>query len=271
MKKIGVAGTGNMGRAIVEGLLASGKADPSALAVYDKDPRRVEELVEQWGITAATGNGALAACSDVVVVAVKPADVPSVLREMAPCLGEGTVVVSVAAGVGTDAVSRGLGGWPKVARAMPNTPALVGAGATALYFTPQLQAEEREFVLGMFSAVGIAVEVEREELLDAVTALSGSGPAFVALFVEALADGGVRAGLTRQLALELAVQTVYGAALLLKQRELHPAVLKDMVSSPAGTTIEGLAALEAGAFRGSVVEAVRAAFSRSRKLASGEA
>lgn len=265
---LGVIGTGNMGAALVRGVVRAGALPPGRIVVSDSDVGRASALASELGLAAATTNHELAAGSEVVLLAVKPGVVPAVLAEIAPALTAEQTLVSIAAGVTLAKIKACLGvASPVLVRVMPNTPALVGAGVLAVS-APGVAGDRRAELVRLLSAVGQVVEVG-EELMDAVTGLSGSGPAFVFVFIEALADGGVAAGLPRPIAMQLAIETVAGAAKLVQETGQHPGALKDAVASPGGTTIAGLSELERGGFRGLVAAAVRAAAQRSRELSAG--
>jgi pyrroline-5-carboxylate reductase len=270
MKGLGFLGAGNMGEAMIFGVLSAGLLPPSRIFVVDPSPGRAEELREKHGVVpCATAEEMLAAC-DTVVLAVKPQVLPSLLGSLPPGAAQGRLLLSVAAGVRLSAILSRVGEGASVARAMPNAPASVGAASTGIFFSPAVTAEERGRALSVFESFGTVAELQKEEQLDAVTALSGSGPAYAFLFVEALADGGVRAGLPRDTALRLAAATLEGAGRMVRETGLHPGALKDMVMSPSGTTAAGVAALEEGAFRGTILAAVQAAFDRCRELSRGE-
>ena len=265
---LGVIGAGNMGAALVRGIVRAGALSAGRIAVSDADPGRAAALAAELGVTQGATNRELASASEHLLLAVKPGIVPSVLGEIAPALTPAQTLVSIAAGVPIARIRAALGdAKPAIVRVMPNTPALVGAGVFAVS-APGMPEERRSDLTRLLGAVGLVVEVG-EELMDAVTGLSGSGPAFVFVLIEALADGGVGAGLPRPLAQQLAVQTVAGAAKLVQESGQHPGALKDMVASPGGATIAGLAELERGGFRGLVAAAVRAAAQRSRELSAG--
>lgn len=260
--KLGFIGAGSMGGAIIRGLLEAGRVTRENLTFYDPDPARQKEM-EYYGLEAALNNPEVMH-AQVVVLAVKPQAMGMVLAEIKEFARPGHLIISIAAGVPLKVLEAAFPDC-RVIRAMPNTPTMVGAGMAALSPGRGATPDDVALALELFEAVGRAVVVE-EKLLDAVTGLSGSGPAFVAVFIEALADGGVKMGLPRSLALTLAAQTVLGTAQLCLEAELHPGVLKDRVTSPGGTTIEGLHVLEQGGFRGIVMSAVEAAAFRAQEL-----
>lgn len=263
---IGFVGAGNMGEAMIRGILAAKVAAPRAIRVHDARRGRATELKERFGVTPAPSITALVRASDTVIVAVKPKDVPGVLKEIPRAAARGRLFVSIAAGIRTVSLLSALGDDAAVVRAMPNTPAQVGMGSTGLFFTRGVSPVQRERALALFASLGAVAEFPREDLLDVVTALSGSGPAYTFLFIEALADGAVRAGMGREEAVLLAAATVEGAGRMVRETGKHPGELKDLVTSPGGTTAAGIAALERGAFRGTVMEAVFAAWQRCREL-----
>lgn len=267
-QKIGFIGGGNMAGALVRGLLAAGLARPEQLRVSEPNEVRRSELASELGVSVSSDNRRVADESDVVVIAVKPQVLPGVLRELhGSDPKQAKLWVSVVAGVTTQTLETGLGSAPRVVRSMPNTPAIVGAGATALAGGAHARPEDLELAQSLFGSVG-DTSVLDESLLDAITGLSGSGPAYVMLVIEALSDGGVRAGLPRAIATRFAAQTVFGAAKLLLETKQHPAQLKDAVTSPGGTTSAGLEELERHGVRGALIAAVQAATRRSRELGS---
>ncbi|MGE5190061.1 MAG: pyrroline-5-carboxylate reductase [Gemmatimonadota bacterium] len=266
MKGVGFFGAGNMGEAMIRGIVGAKVLPPRDVHVLDIRAGRARELSRRYGVSPADGAPALLAACDTIVLAVKPKDVPAALEALGRANLKGKLVISIAAGVPTAALRDALGRDAAVVRAMPNTPAQVGMGSTGLYFAPGLSERRKDTARKIFSALGTVAEFAREELLDAVTALSGSGPAFAFLFIEALADGAVRAGMGRDEALRLAASTVEGAGRMVRETGKHPGELKDMVTSPGGTTAAGIAALEAGAFRGTVMAAVYAAWQRCREI-----
>jgi len=268
-QRIGFLGAGAMGEALAGGLVAAGVA-PERLRAADPDASQRERIARSHGIEATADNASVVRASDVVVVAVKPAVVSRMLvalRKEAPDALAAPLWISIAAGVSLSRLAADLPPGARIVRAMPNTPALVREGATAYAANANATEADRAAAQALFETVGLAWEAPDESLLDAVTGLSGSGPAYVFVFLEALADAGVRAGLPREAAHRLACQTVLGAAKLALQSGLHPGQLKDRVTSPGGTTIAGLARLEAGGFRAAVLEAVEAATRRSKELA----
>ncbi|MBI4635799.1 MAG: pyrroline-5-carboxylate reductase [Candidatus Rokubacteria bacterium] len=267
-KKVGFVGAGNMGEALIKGLLGAALVPADAIYAADVRADRVRDLGRQYGIRVARDNGELTRQVDVVIMAVKPQIMDEVLQEIAPALGRERLMISIAAGVSTARVRAALGKEARLIRVMPNTPALVLEGVTAIARASGLAPGDLETAQEIFSAVGKVV-VLGEDLLDAVTGLSGSGPAYVAMVIESLADGGVKMGLDRATAMTLATQTVLGAARLLGETGLHPGALKDMVSSPGGTTIAGIAALEEGGLRTTLIKAVERATLRSRELGRG--
>lgn len=269
-KRVGFVGSGNMGEALIRGLVEANLVPAASIVTYDVRDDRLRELEKRYGIRLAQDNASLVRDVDVVVLAVKPQIMDSVLREIAPAVSRAKLLISIAAGVSTARIRAALGKDARLIRVMPNTPALVLAGVTAIAKADGLEAGDLELAGELFSAVGRVVTLD-ESAIDAVTGLSGSGPAYVAIFIEALADGGVRMGLDRATALALATQTVLGAARQLAETGMHPAVLKDMVSSPGGTTIAGVAALEESGFRAAAIKAVEQATLRSRELGRGPA
>ena len=267
-RKVGFVGAGNMGEALIKGLLAADLVPAEAVYVTDVRLERLKELDRQYGVQIAANNTELVRQVDVVLLAVKPQIMEPVLREIAPAVTRKRLLISIAAGISTAKIREALGKDARLIRVMPNTPALVLEGVTAIAKAEGLEPGDLDIAGEIFSAVGRVV-VLGEELMDAVTGLSGSGPAYVALVVESLADGGVRMGLDRLTAMTLATQTVLGAARLLLETGMHPGALKDMVSSPGGTSIAGIAALEEGGIRNTFIKAVERATLRSRELGRG--
>jgi pyrroline-5-carboxylate reductase len=269
---IACIGSGNMGAALMKGAAGiAGIADGGNIGFADADTSKAEAAARSLGALVYASNTEAAMKGDFIFLAVKPQVLPAVLEEIAPALKarlaepNPPVVVSMAAGFSIANIRSLLGSPIPLVRIMPNTPALISQGVIAMTVSPETPADKAAELEKLLSAAGIVDRIE-EKYLDAVTGLSGSGPAFVCIFIEALADGGVRAGLPRDKALRFAAQTVLGTAALVKETGRHPGELKDMVTSPAGTTIAGVAALENGAFRGTVMNAVEAAWKRSAEL-----
>ena len=264
LMKIGFIGCGKMGSALIQGVLAAKLSEPREVTVHDRVAEPAETLGTESGICVAGSNSEVAEASDIVVLCVKPDDAIPAVAEAAREL-EGKRLVSIVAGVTIAALEDAARKDCFVVRVMPNTAVLVQKGASAYAVGAGVSEKDAEIVGRIFSSVGRAYRV-KETLLDAVTGLSGSGPAYFYLFIEALADGGVQMGLPRDLALSLAVQTAAGAAEMVTQTMMHPAVLREMVTSPGGTTIAGLAELERAGMRSAVMNAVRAATLRAREL-----
>ena len=256
-----------MGEALISRLISLKTFPAEAIAVGDPSAARRQFLVETYGVQALADNQAVLANAEVVLVAVKPQAFAKVVPDLQAAAGQQTsLLLSIMAGTPLATLEAAVPGWP-VVRAMPNTPATVGAGMTAIASGQHATADHLQQARTIFEAVGDVVEVP-ENLINAVTGLSGSGPGYVAIMIEALADGGVAVGLPRAIALQLAIQTVKGTATLLQETDLHPAVLKDRVTSPGGTTIAGIAQLEVGNLRAALINAVRAACDRADELGS---
>lgn len=266
-EKIGFIGGGRMAEALIKGLLSAGLIERKFLVAADPDPSRRALLEEQYTIACTDNSGQVAADCRIVILAVKPQVMGQVLDGLAAHLRRDSLLISIAAGIPISLIERHLGGAKAgIVRVMPNTPALVLAGASALSAGKGVSADDLLLARSIFDAVGTSVVVE-EGYLDAVTGLSGSGPAYVFSFIEALIDAGVKTGLARPVASELALQTVYGSVLLAMEEGKHPAELRAMVTSPGGTTIAGLHVLERAGFTGIIMDAVEAATKRSRELA----
>lgn len=265
-KKIGFIGCGNMGKAIILGLLASKVVSPQHIIAYDILTPITAELARQHGITAAASSAALAQQADILFLAVKPDVISTSLREIAAVVTPEQVLVSIAAGVTLEAISTLVGAHAKVVRVMPNTPALVREAICSLTPNAQVTPDELAQVSQLLAGIG-RVEPVPEYLIHAVTGVGGSAPAFVFILIEAMADAAVAGGLTRQQAYQFAAQTVLGSAKLVLESGLHPGALKDNVCSPGGTTIEGVAVLEEKGFRAAIYQAVRASTQKSQRLA----
>jgi pyrroline-5-carboxylate reductase len=268
MKKVGFIGAGNMAEAMLRGIIDAKLLPARDIFVQDVRAKRVQELARRYGVSVSASLSDLARKCGTIVFAVKPQVVPEVLEAMPKGEWKGKLFLSIVAGVKTRVFMASLGKGGCVVRAMPNTPAQVGMGSTGVFFASPVTNAQKEWARKIFSSFGSVAEFAREELLDVVTALSGSGPAYAFLFIEALADGAVRSGMGREEALRLASATVEGAARMVRETGKHPGQLKDMVTSPGGTTAAGVAALERGAFRGTVMDAVFAAWQRCRELST---
>jgi pyrroline-5-carboxylate reductase len=269
-KKVGFIGAGNMGEALIKGLVAANLVRPEAIYASDVRLERLKALDQQYGIQLLADNAELVRQVDIVILAVKPQIMAPALRQIASAVTKKKLLISIAAGVSTTTMRAALGKEARLIRVMPNTPALVLEGVTAVAKAEGLEPGDLDTAGEIFSAVGRVVVLD-EELMDAVTGLSGSGPAYVAVVIESLADGGVKMGLDRITAMTLATQTVLGAARLMIETGMHPGALKDMVSSPGGTSIAGIAALEEGGIRTTFIKAVERATLRSRELGRGPA
>jgi pyrroline-5-carboxylate reductase len=265
--KFGLIGGGVMGESLLSRLIARGIYQPSEVIVSEPQSSRQDFLKQEYDVAVTTDNRLVfAQAKEVVFLAVKPQVFSAIAQELADIITieHSPLIISILAGVTLNQLEAAFEQLP-VIRAMPNTPATVGAGITAICFGAYTNTKHHQIAQQVFSAVGEVVEVS-EALMDAVTGLSGSGPAYVALLIEALADGGVAAGLPRAVANQLALQTVLGTATLLQETKMHPAELKDRVTSPGGTTIAGIAKLEQAGFRSALIEAVKAATERSQEL-----
>lgn len=263
--KFGFIGAGNMAEALVSGMLNGGLAESSAIRVTDVSSFRLRHFQDSYSVTSSQENMALTQWSNVILLCVKPQTMDHVLSEIHAKLSSEQLVISVAAGYPIKRIREHLGQDVPIVRAMPNTPAVIRQGVTAITCGDNLTAQQTQLAQNIFEAVGNVVMVD-ESLMDAVTGLSGSGPAYVYLMIEALADAGVRVGLPRSTAHVLATQTVLGAAKMVEVSGEHPAVLKDRVTSPGGTTIAGIRELEAGGLRATIINAVEAATNRSVEL-----
>lgn len=264
-RKIAFLGAGNMAGALIKGLLRAEACAPEDVFAVDVRPERLDELRQAHGVRVGRDVAEATAWADVVVLSTKPQVFDRVLPLVAGAIRKDALVVSIAAGVPVEAIEARLPAGTRVIRTMPNTPVLVDAGATAIAPGTHASDEDVALVRRIFDSVGISIVLE-EGLLDAVTGLSGSGPAYIFLIIEALADAGVKVGLHRESAQRLAAQTVLGAAKLLIETGEHPGRLKDMVTSPGGTAIAGLHTLEAGGLRTTLIDAVESATARSREL-----
>ena len=263
--ELGIIGTGNIGSALLKTILRKNLISEKNLSFYDKDKTVAEELSAQLNVKVAENNAELARSSRYILLAVKPQVIDNVLDEIGSHLTTDHTLISIAAGISLEHLSKFCNKEVGIIRIMTNTPLLVGMGASAIAHNSKINAESIEFVKKLFNSGGIVVELD-EEHIDAVTGLSGSGPAYIFVIIEALADGGVKMGLSRKIALKLAAQTTLGAAKLILETGMHPGELKDMVASPGGTTITALHELEKAGLRATLIRAVEVATERSKAL-----
>jgi pyrroline-5-carboxylate reductase len=263
--KIGFLGAGKMATALARGFLHAKLVTPKQLFAADPADASRKQFAAATGAKTVASNRAAAQAANILILATKPDQTAAALAEISAAFTKNHLLISIAAGVTLAKLENNLPPNARVIRVMPNTPALVGAGASGLAPGKHATAADGELAQRLLSAIGLALPV-KENLLDAVTGLSGSGPAYVYQFIEALSDGGVASGLPRDVATKLAAQTVLGAAKMVLETGQHPGALKDQVASPGGTTIEGLHELEKGKLRATVMNAVRAATEKSKKL-----
>ena len=257
-----------MGGILLQAFLKNNLLQPEQIVATVQHPDRAQALSAQFGIEVGTDNREAAEKADVILLGVKPLQVPSVVAEIAPALNPAKMLLSFAASVKTRAIEDAAGCDLAVIRAMPNTPAMLAAGATALCGGRFVTPEQMGIAQRIFATVGRTVVVD-EKHMDAVTGLSGSGPAFVYIIIEAMAEAGVNVGLPRDVATQLAAQTVYGSARMVLETGYHPALLKDQVTTPAGCTVDGILELEEGGLRVTLIKAVKRATQRARELAAG--
>lgn len=262
--KIGFIGSGNMCGAIVDGIVKSG-FEPKNITVSGVIEEQLDRFMEHYDVLTATDNTAVAADSDVLFLCVKPNVIYSVIDEIKDCVSENTIIVSIAAGQSIEKLESAFDKKIKLVRLMPNTPALVGEGMTAMTYNTNVSADEAENVKKILDSFG-KTEIVPEKLMDAVTAVSGSSPAYVFMFIEAMADAAVMGGMPRNQAYTFAAQSVLGSAKMVLETKKCPSELKDMVCSPAGTTIEAVASLERNGFRGAVIDAMKACMDKSKNI-----
>jgi len=268
-KKIAIIGCGKMGSIIAQGLINQKISSRKDIIVTDIDSARLEFLRKSMKLKVSLNNEKSVKSADIIVLAIKPQNMAQTLKEISPAIDKTKIVVSIAAGITTGFIESHLAQGVRVLRVMPNTPAQIGEGAAAVAKGSFAKKADVQLAHIIFKAVGMSVEVE-ETLIDAVTGLSGSGPAYCFLIIEALIDAGVKMGLPRDLAAKLAMQTMLGAARLCLTSDKSPAELREMVTSPGGTTVAGLKVLEDGNIRSTIISAVEAATKRSKELAGGK-
>ena len=263
--QIGIIGGGVMAENILRGLLQAGLFSADQITVSDIPPERLNYLKSTFKVKTSLDNHELVSRSDIIVLAVKPQNMKGLLNEIKAVVNPKKLLLSIAAGVTSETISQGLSGKCRIIRIMPNIAAKVLESASALCLGPSATFDDLNIAKQIFEAIGKTIVID-EELMDAVTGLSGSGPAYIFLVIDALADAGVKVGISRSIALKLAVQTCLGAAKLVLETDELPAKLKDQVTSPGGTTIAGLHVLEKGGVRGAIMDAVDAAVARSKEL-----
>lgn len=263
--KIGFIGLGNMADAIIGGMLKEGIVEAADIIGSAKTDATLEKMAQKYDIVVTNDNAEVASKSDVLILAVKPQFFAEVIENIKTVTTEDTLIISIAAGKSIAWIEEAFGKSIKLVRCMPNTPALVGEGCTGVCLNGRVSEEEKDYSLKLMKSFGRA-SIIPERLIDAVGAVSGSSPAFVFMFIEAMADAGVAAGMTRVQAYEFAAQAVYGSAKLMLESGKHPGELKDMVCSPGGTTIQGVKVLEEKGMRGAVMSALEACVEKSKKL-----
>jgi pyrroline-5-carboxylate reductase len=265
-KKICILGTGNMGQALVSGLVGSGSSKPQDIVCTDVREVKLKAIEKQYGVQISTSNLEAVSQADIIIYAVKPQIMATVLNETSEKLDMSKLIISIAAGVPMEAIESCLNKELRLIRVMPNIAAAVKEAATAIAAGRHASKEDVQLAMEIFDSIGKSVFIQENYLMDAITGLSGSGPAYIFLIVEAMADAGVKVGLSRQEALFLSAQTVLGAAKMLIETQEHPGQLRDRVTSPGGTAIAGLATLEEGGLRTTLIHAVEVATNRSREL-----
>ena len=265
-KKIGMIGTGNMGCALIDGLIRSGAAQAVNIICSDASEQQLVEVSDKYHVATTTDNTEVVQAADIVIYAIKPQIMATVLKETARFLDMSKLVISIAAGVPLAAIEALLNKDLRLIRVMPNVAVAVREGATGVAAGGHATVEDIDLAMAIFNSVGRSIFLKENYLMDAITGLSGSGPAYIFMIVDALADAGVKVGLSRKDALVLASQTILGSAKLLLETKAHPGELKDSVTSPGGTAIAGLHTLEKGGLRTTLINAVEAATNRSKEL-----
>lgn len=266
-KELGIIGVGKIGSGLLKRLICTNTIEKNKIIIYDVDEERLKERSHKYDVESARNNLELVKASKFILIAVIPQVINKVLHEIGSIITEQQTVISIAAGISLNHINSFIDKDIGLVRVMTNTPALIGAAATAIAYNKKVNEQELEFAKKIFNAVGLVVELE-EKHLDAVTGLSGSGPAYIFIIIESLADGGVKMGLPRDIAQKLAAQTVLGAAKLLIETNKHPGELKDMVATPGGTTIAAIHEIESAKLRATLISAVEVATLKSKSLNS---
>lgn len=264
--KIGFIGTGNMGGSFLKGLIISKFVNGESINIFEKNLELSQKLKKQYNVNVVLDEIELTQKSDIIILAIKPNMISSVLGKIKNTLDREKIILSIAAGISLEFIEKIIGEDKKIVRTMPNTPAQVQEGMTAVSFNKNIKETEKEIIFKLLNSFGKSVEIE-EKLMHAYTGISGSLPAYVYMFIEALADGGVLEGMPREKTYEIISQTILGSAKIVLETKKHPGQLKDEVTSPGGTTIEAVKVLENGNFRGTVIEAVKACTEKSKKMA----
>ena len=268
LARLAVIGAGKMGETLISALTSSGAITSAGVVATAKHRQRLERLEEAFGVATTLDNAAAAAGAEVILLCVKPQVAPQVIEELSGCLTGDQVLLSIVAGLTTEGIEEHLGKTVPVVRAMPNTPSSIGCGMTAVCGGRWATAEHVELGRALFSEIGRSLVLD-EKYFDAVTGLSASGPAFIYIVIEAMAEGGVKLGLPRAVATELAAQTCLGAGHMVVEKGAHPALLKDEVTTPAGCTIDGILKLEEGGLRVTLIKAIVEAGRRAKELVDG--
>lgn len=263
--KIGFIGLGNMATAMIGGIIGVGLCQPSEIIGSSKTKTTAEQVAQQYGIATSTDNVETAKQADVIVLAVKPIFLPEVIAQIKDVVDESKLVVSIAAGKSIDWIEQEFGKKLRLVRCMPNTPAMVGEGCTCICLKDDIDKADEELVLQIMNSFGKA-NILPERLMDAFIGVAGSSPAYVFMFIEAMADAAVQAGMPRKQAYEFAAQSVLGSARMVLETGMHPGELKDMVCSPGGTTIEAVKVLEEKGFRAAVIDSIEACVNKSRNM-----
>lgn len=268
-KELGIIGIGKIGSALLKRLISTNTLNKNEIIIFDIDEDKRNIRSKEFNVEIAESNADLVRSSKYVLIAVIPQVIDTVLREIGPIITEQQTIISIAAGISLTHINKFINNPIGLIRIMTNTPALIGAAATAIAYNENIKDYQKDFVKKLFNAVGIVVELD-EIHLDAVTGLSGSGPAYIFIIIEALADGGVKMGLPRAVSLKLAAQTVLGSAKLLLETGIHPGELKDMVATPGGTTITAIHEIESAKLRATMIRAVESATIKSKSLNSAK-